>query len=62
MLASWKKSYDKSKQHIKKQKHYFADKGPNSQSYGFPAVMYGCVRWPIRKAEHQRFDGFEIRC
>ena len=35
MLAPWKKSYDKPKQHIKKQRHYFADKGPSSQSYGF---------------------------
>ena len=29
------KSYDKPRQHIKKQRHYFADKGPSSQSYGF---------------------------
>ena len=35
MLASWKKSSDKPRQHIKKQRHYFADKGPSSQSYGF---------------------------
>ena len=35
MLASWKKSYDQPRQHIKKQKHYFANKGPSSQSYGF---------------------------
>ena len=35
MLASWKKSYDQPKQHIKKQRHYFANKGPFSQSYGF---------------------------
>ena len=28
-------SYDKSRQHIKKQKHYFANKGPSSQGYGF---------------------------
>ena len=34
-LAPWKKSYDKSRQHIKKQRHYFANKGPSSQSYGF---------------------------
>ena len=32
--APWKKSYDKPRQHIKKQRHYFADKGPYSQSYG----------------------------
>ena len=31
----WKKSYDQPRQHIKKQRHYFADKGPSSQSYGF---------------------------
>ena len=34
-LASWKKSYDQPRQHIKKQRHYFADRGPYSQSYGF---------------------------
>ena len=31
----WKKSYDQSRQHIKKQRHYFANKGPSSQGYGF---------------------------
>ena len=35
MLAPWQKSYDQPRQHIKKQRHYFADKGPSSQSYGF---------------------------
>ena len=35
MLAPWKKSYDQPKQHIKKQRHYFANKGPSSQGYGF---------------------------
>ena len=34
-LAPWKKSYDQPKQHIKKQRHYFADKGPCSQRYSF---------------------------
>ena len=34
-LAPWKKSYDKPRQHIKKQRHYFANKGPSTQSYGF---------------------------
>ena len=33
--APWKKIYDKPRKHIKKQKHYFANKGPSSQSYGF---------------------------
>ena len=35
MLALWKESYDQPRQHIKKQRHYFANKGPSSQSYGF---------------------------
>ena len=35
MLTPWKKSYDKPRQHIKKQRRYFANKGPSSQSYGF---------------------------
>ena len=35
MLAPWKKSYDKPRQHIKKQRHYFANKGLSSQGYGF---------------------------
>ena len=34
-LAPWKKSYDQPRQHIKKQKHYLANKDPFSQSYGF---------------------------
>ena len=34
-LAPWKKSYDQPSQHIKKQRHYFANKGLSSQSYGF---------------------------
>ena len=35
MLSSRKKSYDKPRQHIKKQRHHFANKDPYSQSYGF---------------------------
>jgi len=35
MLAPWKKHYDQPRQHIKKQRHYFANKGRYSQSYGF---------------------------
>ena len=34
-LAPWKKSYDQPRQHIKKQRHYFADRGLSTQSYGF---------------------------
>ena len=35
MLAPWKKSYDQPRQHITKQRHYFANRSPSSQSYGF---------------------------
>ena len=35
MLAPWKKNYDKTREHIKKQRHYFTDKGLSSQGYGF---------------------------
>ena len=35
MLAPWKKSYDQPRQHIKKQRHHFVNKGPSSQGYGF---------------------------
>ena len=62
MLAPWKKSYDQPRQHIKKQRHYFADKGLSSQSYGFSSIMYGCESWSINKAESQRIDAFELWC
>ena len=35
MFTPWKESYDQPRQHIKKQRHYFANKGPASQGYGF---------------------------
>ena len=35
MLTPWKESYDQPREHIKKQRHYFVDKGPSSQGYGF---------------------------
>ena len=44
MLACWKKSYDKPRQHIKKQRPYFDDQGPSSQSYGFSSSHLMDVR------------------
>ena len=38
------------------------NKGPSSQGYGFPVVMYGCESWTIKKAERQRIDAFELWC
>ena len=40
-LAPWKKNYDKPRQHIKKLRHHFADKGLYSQSYDF--FQYSCT-------------------
>ena len=54
--------YDKPRQHIKKQRHYFADKGPSSQSCGFPVIKYGCENWTIKKAECQRIGAFKLWC
>ena len=62
MLTPWKKSYDQPRQHIKKQRHCFANNGPSSQSYGFPVVVYGYESSTIKKAEHQRIDAFEWWC
>ena len=59
MLAPWKKNYDKSRQIIKNQRRYFADKGSSSQSYGFPVIMYDCESWTIKKAEIWRTDAFK---
>ena len=52
MFASWKESYKKPRQHVKKQRHYFGDKGSKIKAMVFPVVMYGCENWTIRKAEH----------
>ena len=47
--------YEKCRQHIKKQRHCFTDKGLYNQSYG-------CEIWIIKKAEHWRIDAFELWC
>ena len=61
MLAPWKKrSYDQPRQNIKKQRHYFANKGPSSQSYGFSSSHV--QMWELKKAEHWRIDAFELWC
>ena len=62
MLAPWKKSYDQPKQHIKKQRHYFANKFCLVKAVVFPVVMYRCESWTIKKAESQRIDAFEMWC
>ena len=39
MPTAWKKNYDQPRQHMKKQRHYFANKGPSCEGYDFPVVM-----------------------
>ena len=50
------------KQHVKKQSHYFANKGLSSQSYGFSS-SHGWI-WGLdyKEDEHQRIDTFELWC
>ena len=61
MLAPWEKSYDQPRQHNKKQRHYFANKGPSSQSYGFSSSHVWM--WALDyKAEHQSIEAFKLWC
>ena len=62
MLAAWKKSYDQPRHHIKKQRQYFANKGPYSQRYDFPIVIYGGESWITKKDDCWRTDALELWC
>ena len=63
-LAPCKKSYVQPIQHIKKQRHYFPDKGLSSQIYGLSSshvwILDYMENWTIKKAEHLRIDAFEL--
>ena len=62
MLTPWKESYDQPRQHIQKQRHYFANKGPSSQGYGFSSSHVWMWELDIKKAECWRIDVFELWC
>ena len=51
-----------SRQHIQKQRYYFANKVHLVKAMVFPVVMYGCESWTIKKNECRRIDGFEPWC
>ena len=51
---------DQPRQHIQRQRHYFANKGPSNQGLVFPVVMYGCDSSIVKKSECWRFDAFEL--
>ena len=59
-LAPWKKSHENPREHIKKQRHYFANKVRLVKAMVFPVVMYGCENWTINKAEARRISAFEL--
>ena len=50
MLTPWKESYDQPRQHVKKQRHYFVNKGLSHQGYGFSVVIYGCESWDYKES------------
>ena len=60
LLLGRKVMTNQPRQHIKKQRHYFANKHPSSQGYGLPVVTYRCESWTIKKTEHRRIDAFEL--
>ena len=62
MLTPWKKSYDQPRQHIKKQRHYFANKGPFGQGYGFSSSHVWMWELDYKEAERWRIDAFEMWC
>ena len=43
-------------------RHYFGNKGPSGQDYGFSSGMYGCVSWTVKKVECGKIDAFELWC
>ena len=59
---AWKKSYDKSRQHIKKQRHHFANKGPYSQSYGFSSSHLQMWELDHKEVSCWRIDAFKLWC
>ena len=62
MLTPWKQSYDQPRQHIKKRRYYFTNKGLSIKAMVFPVVIYGCESQSIKKTERQRLDAFELWC
>ena len=57
-----KKSYNKPRQCIKKQRHHTLPTKVYIVKASFSGVMYGCESWTIKKAEHRRIDTFELWC
>ena len=57
-----KRSHDKPRQYYKKQRHYFADKGPSTQSYGFSSGHVRIWELDCKETECRRINAFELWC
>ena len=62
MLAPRKKSYDQPRQHIKKQRHYFTNRGLSSQSYGFSSSHVWMWELDYKESWAPKIDAFELWC
>ena len=62
MLTPWKESYDQPRQHIKKQRHYFANKGLSSQSYGFSSGHIWMWELDHKESWAPQNDAFKLWC
>ena len=62
MLTAWKEGYDQPRQHIKKQRHYFANKGPSGQGYRFSRGHVWMWELDCEESWAPKFDAFELWC
>ena len=62
MLTPWKESYDQPREHIQKQRHCFANKGPSSQGYGFSSGHVWMWELDYKDIGPRRIDTFEVWC
>ena len=62
MFTPWRKTYDQPRHHIKKQRHYFANKGPSSQGYGFSSRHVWVWELDHKESWVPEIDAFELWC
>ena len=62
MVVPWKETYEQTRHHIQKQRHYFTTKVHLVKAIVFPVVVYRCESWTIKKAECQRINAFKLWC
>ena len=62
MLILWKETCDQPRYHIQKQRHYFPNKGPSSQVYGFSSSHVWTWELDYKETEHLKINAFELWC